>query len=102
MKLIPITDGKTFKALTVLYDIAKVNPKGGDIATMRKRNRILKVMDAAKADGDKPQANTFQLEDADHAELVTAINEYPWGVNDPELEVIVDAVLNAKAPTEVA
>lgn len=85
-------DGDRFKAYTVLHDVAASNPKGGDPAQMRKRVRILDALSIAEKDGNRE----FQLEDADWEELKSALNSYPWGVNDSTLLAIIDAVMDAK------
>ena len=95
MKLVKLIDGEKYKSLKVLRDVAEVNPKGGTVETMRKRCKLLDKIDAAKA---QDRADSMLLEDSEWEELKTALNDYPWGPNDPELLAVIDGVLDAKAP----
>ena len=89
MKTIQIRSGDTFSTRKVLADLVG----GGQTrpmtpGEMRKRLRILDVLDAATGD-------SFQLEDADHALLKEIVGEAVWVVIHRDLIQIIDDVEKA-------
>lgn len=90
MKIVPIRDGENFRTLDVLRSSVAAAPNGINVDQMRKRIRVLDVLD--KAAGD-----SFTLEDADHQTLVGVLNAQPWARADRELLALIDDVLNAKS-----
>lgn len=93
MKRIPLRDEAPFKTRDVLQTVASqaAPGKGIDADEMRRRCRLLDALE--KADG-----NELVLEDADHALLVRLIKGFQFAAAHPKLLVIIDDVLDAKAP----
>lgn len=103
MKLVPLYDlPGGIKSLGIIRQVLEIAPPPGpgrpggiDVGSMRARCRVLDALDAVA-----PDATELRLEDADHAMLVRAINDFPFGVANANLLKVLDGVLEAKAPAE--
>lgn len=89
-------DGKEvvkFTTKAILEQVVRQPGRGIDLDEMRRRCRILNVLDEAKDDTD-----SVVLEDADFSVLEAAIKANQWGVADVDLLNTIDEVLASKAP----
>lgn len=98
MKLIPLTEGKTFKAVDILSTVMGSSPTNSvNVNEMRQRVRVLDAIEARGA------ATEIRLEDADYELLSRVLSAFPFSVAHKELLGIIDDVLNAKdVPTAPA
>lgn len=94
MKRICLREAGDYKTTEVLRQVAGASPQRAmSPDEMRKRIGILDALDAIK-----PGAEAFDLEDAQHALLVDALNAFPWGVANRDLLRIIDDVIEAQEP----
>lgn len=92
MKYIPFrTSSEQFKSRDIIKLVAQVNQQGMQLDELRKRCRILRVLEKASPTG-------MILEDADWEVLREALKKFTFQVIDLPLEEIIDDVLNAKEP----
>ncbi len=92
MKQIPMREGERYKSKEVLQKVAEMAAPNQSISPGQMKQRI-KIMDALdKANG------SLLLEDADHAALKSAVEQFPWGIAHPELYEIIEDVTEAKEP----
>lgn len=89
MKTVSIENVDNFNARMILMEMLKIAPQGINISDMRKRVRVLDVLDKAK---DNTQ---IELEDADYDTLRDVINSGTYSVATPEILKILDNVLKA-------
>ena len=89
VKTIPLRESEQIKSRDVIATIVSDGSRGIGVDEMRKRCRILDVLD--KANGE------LKLEDADHEVLKRIVNDYPnFGSANPKLLEIIDDILDAK------
>lgn len=92
MKLIPLKEFPGLKTTEIIKAvIERPGPNGVGVSEFAGRIRVLKALETATPD-------RLSLEDADHATLVGAVNQFRFGMVSVELAEIVDDIMNAKEP----
>jgi|SRR5262245_2667822 len=96
MKRIVLRDRGTFKAREVITAMLETPPPNQGITyqEMRKRDRVLDALDAAKGQ------SYFDLEDADYSVLKGLLDTFQWATAKRELRKILDDLAEAKSPEE--
>ena len=95
MKRITIRNGDNVKSVDIFRNVLSVNQQGMSIDDIRKRIRILDVID------ELDESDTFMdLEDLDYLTLKNAIQTQKWVVADRNLLRIIDDVLEAETPSD--
>lgn len=96
MKRVMLRDRGMMKAREVVTTILEQPTPGQGVtyADMRKRMRLQDILERAK------NQNYVDLEDADHAALVALLNAFQFGIAKRELTLILDDVVEAKAPED--
>jgi len=96
MKRIPFRDRGTFKAREVITAMVENPPpmQGITYADMRKRDRILDVLDKQKGE------RFLDLEDSDYATLRAILETFQFATAKRELRLILDDIANAVAPED--
>lgn len=92
MKSVPLREFSGLKTTEVIKGVIERPPRGATISSMRSGVRLL---DAMEKNTDK---ENLILEDADHAALVSSINEFSFGLVSKDLLTILEDILNASAP----
>lgn len=95
MKYIPLSNhastmrpGAIFSTADTIRTVIGIAPSGVNVAEMRKRIKVLDLLDDAK-DG-------FIVVDADmHTMIKTAVEAYPFGIADKALLACCDAIFDA-------
>ena len=93
MKLIPLREFPALglKSTEVIKSVIERPAQGATVATMRAGVRVLDAL-------EKSGSDQLILEDADHAALVSAVNNFTFGMVTRELLAIIDDILNAQEP----
>lgn len=95
MKRITIRNGDNVKSVDIFRNVLSVNQQGMSIDDIRKRIRILDVID------ELDESDTFMdLEDLDYLTLKNAIQTQKWVIADRNLLRIIDDVLEAETPSD--
>jgi hypothetical protein len=96
MKRVLLRDRGTFKArevITAMLELPLPN-QGITYAEMRRRDRVLDVLEASKGD-------YMDLEDNDYNVLKAILDQFQFATNKRELRRVLDDIANAKAPEEM-
>jgi hypothetical protein len=93
MKLVKLRAGAALNSVDIFKAVLERGPV--QMAEVRKRNRVLRVLENNTGDA-------LLLEDADHTTLVAAMDAYVFGLSSVELEAIDDELRQAKEPPRAA
>ena len=92
MKQIELHSDKPFESIEIFLQVLGVSPtRSLSLDEVRKRSRVMDIIE--KRNG---QAGPLLLEDADHATLVKAFEDFGYSVSHPKLVRVIDAVIDAK------
>lgn len=92
MKTIHLVETDRFnRKNTLIEQILALNPRDGNLALARSRCKVMDALESA------PKEGPIEMEDADHATLVAAIEQFPYGISDRDLLKLVDS---ARVPIE--
>jgi hypothetical protein len=84
---------KGVNSLEVLKMIIKQPPEGADIEELHKRQRVWVSFLEVESNG----ADELRLEDADYENLKSWAKKIKFGVFDPDLLTVLDAIVDAKS-----